>query len=211
MSDFDKIANLLYTMQAENLDLAFDLAESQNVSLRPIYDQLADVLSDATFQANIGWMNLPLPILLPQIQRIFSLSIENSTLKALPPAFGLLQGVYLLEVVQTDIAELPETFGRLHRLTSCSFVDCHLTDLPASLAQIPRLQSLSLRQTKIEHLPVVIGRCLQLKTLDISGNPKLKKADFEILNSLSNLQQLILDVHHHANLPQKWHSIAKWL
>lgn len=211
MSDFDKIANLLYTLQAENLDLAFDLAESQNISLRPIYDQLADVLSDASFQANIGWMNLPLPILIPQIQRIFSLSIENSTLKALPPAFGLLQGVYLLEIVHTDIAALPDTFGRLHRLVSCSFIDCHLSDLPACLGQIPRLQSLSLRQTKIEHLPAVVANCQELKTLDISENPKLQNIDFQLLNSLPKLQQLILDIHHHASLPQKWHEIAKWV
>lgn len=211
MSDFDKIAGLLYTMQPENVELAFDLAESQNISLRPLYDQLARVLSDASFQANVGWMNLPLPILLPQLQRIFSLSIEASTITELPPAFGLLQGIYLLEISHCDIATVADTFGHLHRLTSCSFVDTHISDLPDSVANIPRLQNLYLRRTKFEKIPDCIARCRSLRTLDVSENPQLRHIDWSILRPLTQLRRLIVDIHHHAQLPFQYHAIAEWV
>lgn len=204
------IKDLFLSMDYDNIVLGITLAESQNISLIPMYNELARVLSDCVFSPNVGWMNLPFHILLPQLQRIFTISLEYSTLTKLTETFGFLQGVYLLEIIHSDIAELPSTLSFMKRLKSFSLVDTPIMDLPMSLQELPNLQCLYLRQTKIKNIPKVIALCKQLHTLDISQNAELAASlDWDLLAKL-NLQKLIVDARYESQLPAQYESIVQW-
>lgn len=203
--ELDKLRAMLLTMSSDNLALAFELAAGMRISLRPIYEGLAEILSVANFQASVGWMNLPLPILLPQIQRIFSLSIEYSTARQMPAELGFLQGALLIEISHSDYERLPEEILYMRRLMSCSLLDVPLNDLPASLARMPALRNLYLHQLAFRRLPPVLGQCRQLRTLSLSDNPQLHQIDWELLTPLlGSVQRFVFDECHRATAPDIW-------
>ena len=209
-SAIESIKHLFFTMDYDNIILGLTLAESQQISLSGLYNELARVMTDCVFSPNVGWMNLPFHILLPQLQRIFTISIEYSTLTSLSDTFGFLQGIFLLEIQHCDIVKLPDSLQYLHRLKSFSMVDTPIEDLPMTLQMLPNLQCLYMRQTQIKNIPAVIAHCQHIKTLDLSENAHLSEdLDWELLANLP-LEKLILSKRHEACLPAKYKAIVHW-
>lgn len=210
-TELESIKEFFFSMDYDNIILAISLAESQNISLEPLYNELARVLSDCVFSPNVGWMNLPLHLLIPQLQRIFTISLEYSTLTTLSNTFGFLQGVFLLEILHCDIKTLPDSLQYLKKLRSFSLVDTPIDDLPSTLQELPNLQCLYIRETQITNIPKVIATFSRLHTLDISENKYLEdNLHWHLLDDLP-LQKLILDIKYKAQLPMQYEKIATWI
>jgi Leucine-rich repeat (LRR) protein len=80
----------------------------------------------------------------------------------------------VLDVSSNILETLPQSIGRLASLQSLNVDHNGLFRLPEF--QLKRLLSLSAVGNKISLLPNTLSECIELQTIDLSGNPLSSKA-----------------------------------
>ncbi|KAJ9558474.1 hypothetical protein OSB04_013088 [Centaurea solstitialis] len=121
-----------------------------------------------------------------------SFNLSNSVLAELLPK---LRFIRVLSLSHHSITQVPQSIGSLKHIRYLNFSETSIEQLPELVCDLYNLQSLLLRNCeKLSSLPVSFVKLINLRHLDISDTPMLKKMPLGIggLTSLRTLSKVII-------------------
>ena len=101
-----------------------------------------------------------------------NLNLSNLGLKTFPESLREARDVRFLVVAFNRIATIPDWVSELSNLAGLYITNNKLQKLPEWLGTLPKLQFLTIERNNLEELPRSLLQ-LQLRRLDLEGNPKL--------------------------------------
>jgi Leucine-rich repeat (LRR) protein len=219
--DSYQLMNLIRSGSTLNIELALQLAKSQDIAL--------DLSNYTKLYAWLDYFVQGLPISNYQalLEELFELEVLNLSLsqqKKIPPFIGLLSNLRVLILSLNNLTSLPQTINQLTQLESLHLShnklkrlpsgiqnlqqlktlrlgNNEIKKLPSSILQISNLEHLDLEYNQITRLPLDIGQLYKLKTLNLKHNPIVDLP--QSLRFLTKLEKLVLPAH----LAQKSSSI----
>lgn len=180
----EKISKLLKTGQPNNIELAYELRSSAQISLWPLERGIKDLLYLAHTQPAIACDDLYLGQLCHLLHEVVALSIRNPQLQQIPEQLAFMPNLRILEIYQAPIQQLPDSLKELQQLKSLSIRDTAITEIPVSVLALKNLQTLTLdANPKLQNLPNFLDELPNFKSLRISHDlaPIVPKGDFEIV------------------------------
>lgn len=189
----DKIKQLLFSTNYEDIDLALMIAESNRINLEPIILGLKKILAISKITPTIkDWENAPLDKLIHVTGAVSTLAIEDCSLDYIPDEIALFKNLFLIEIHRTDLKILNSNIRYLRNLISLSLKSNQLETVPDEITQLKLLKSLNLHDNLLHSLPESIHKLENLSTLELSKNPLLLKLP-DNLKEMQNLKRLVLD------------------
>lgn len=209
-----KIEALLLSGEEANIDLAFELAKSQKVSLNPILKKMkafADFLAKVChFRLNYEQVE-DLPKLMARQQRF---RIDNRIFKILEEPvptlmdhFEFFPNLEVFELAGIGLEELPSSIGSCHKLRKLSLPSNNLRSLPKTIQSLAHLKGLDLSDNPLNEIPSVIFACRSLEELYLNQSA-IHQLEEEIAE-LSELKYLNLSVNILHKLPKGITKLSK--
>lgn len=209
MSDIhQKLFDLIETGTRENIDLAFILAESQNIDLNTIAQQEYGELCHFVLAGRVNFATIQ-----QNLKRAFhkihvwegewnwnSITTVRDQLEKIPTKIGDFPEIKILTFFNTvnTIQELPSEIGKLKNLEELSLSNTQIRFLPPEIGQLKQLKKLDLRETFITELPPEIGELESLTHLYL-GTKGTKFNIDKLPNSLGNLKNIEVLILQHTN------------
>lgn len=189
----EKLKLMFMSGDSHQIELAFMLAESNELDLNPIEMGIKSILSVSEIKPRLGdWRNAPLENLIYPLNMVLTLCIEDCLMKELPLEIGLFRNLGIVELHGIGLEQLGEGIQYLNNLRSLSTKNNRVEYLPESIGQLKKLRSLNLHDNLLKKLPDALQNLKELELLQLSKNPNLK--DFPSwLCRLPSLKKLILD------------------
>lgn len=218
MTTTEKIYQLLYTRELENVELALYLAKSVNIDLLTAYKKLAQLLNQTDvqlypYEAQEDEAKLLHALLFvrdiyfgqelyqmqaPYYYNSFSHKKKWSA-KQLPEELVYLHFLKELKVFNPKLKQLPSNLSQLRFLKRIIIKCGQLKRLPKNLFKIASLERLNISWNQLTVIPPELGQLQNLKVLDFSYN-ELQELP-ETLANLNYLKQLNLEGNHLMKVP----------
>ncbi len=201
MNFLEKILTLIHTEENDTIDLAFELAKSQNIDLEEYYNfawfQKHEIKLE--FVENGKWKQVDNYSLKDLLLNMKELDIsEKNHITKLPSQIGLFFNLESMYMEGIGITELPIEIGKLYNLVHLDISNTKITKLPAVIETLYNLEHLDISNTNIKELPPEIENIKTLERLYMSHTPidkiseKLKNnKNLEITVEPSKIKKLL--------------------
>lgn len=190
----EKLKLMFLSGNSDQIELAFMLAESNEVNLKPLEAGIKSILSVSEIKPRLGdWTNAGLENLIYPLNMVLTLCIEDCEMRKLPEEIGFFRNLGIVELDSIGLEHLGPGIQYLSKLRSLSAKNNRIEYLPESIGQLKKLRSLNLHGNLLKKLPDALQEMEELELLQLSKNPEL----FELpvwLCRLPSLKKLILDV-----------------
>ncbi|XP_048135703.1 putative disease resistance protein At5g05400 [Rhodamnia argentea] len=133
---------------------------------------------------------LPPELNCPEL-RILLMATNYKSLHIPDSYFNSMRNLMVLNLAGVRLTRSPSPFQLLANVHTLCFQNCSFEDV-AILGNLKRLQILSIVNSKIQRLPKEIGQLVELRSLDLSDCPELEIIEPGVLQSLTNLEELLL-------------------
>ena len=219
-TDCDKIMGLLLSGNTQNIELALQLEKGLGVDLSDLWREMDLFYTKGASNwhvkqqpqlnrvevirfilgaqqlnfSNKGLATFELDQMLPFLQKLGHLHLQDNQLDILPDSIGKLSKLSILGLWNNQLSSLPDSMGKLDKLWALNVWNNKLTKLPASMGQLVNLNSLFLKDNLLKSLPPELEGMSSLKELNISNN-QLKSVP-EVIAKLEALE--------HLNLSENW-------
>lgn len=206
-----KLLDLINTGTKDNIDLAFVLAESQNIDLDTIaqneYGELCTFILGGRGKTSTIKQKLRRTFL--KIARWndkwkwYNITSIVDKLEKIPAKIGDFPHIKILTFFNTvnTIQELPPEIGKLKNLEELNLANTQIRFLPPEIGQLKQLKKLDLRETFITELPAEIGQLENITHLYL-GTKGTKFNIEKLPNELSNLKNLEVLILQNTNCLQ---------
>lgn len=182
MIKHQKIEALLLSGDKANIELGLALAESQQVDIQMLLENMAQFANFLV--SHCGYM-----IYYDELERLPLILAEIDKLEV--------ESLFL----QKKILELPDKLQYLPNLEKIYLVELGARSLPRSIEHCQFLSQLNLMGNELRNLPKELASCKQLKIINLSHNPL---SEFPIvLCNLRKLEQLYLYQAGLMDLPEE--------
>lgn len=213
----NKIQGLLQSGELSGVELAFELAKSQAISVDELLEPWAELLtyaqtntSNKTEAVHHLFNNdtyvfykeaLPKGVLpkglelLPRLRHVYL----QDGFEEIPEIVFQLKHLRKISLVGTKMKTLPEELKQMKSLEEIEYSRCRLRQFPEVLLEMPQLRKLSLRNNNLEYISDRIGELEWLEILDLHDT-QLKDLPSSIQH-LTKLQELHLSSNYLLELP----------
>lgn len=218
MTTTEKIYQLLYTRELENVELALYLAKSVDLDLLTAYKSLGQLLDQTDvklypYEAQVEGAKLLHALLFVQYiyfgQELYQMQAPyhyNSFnykkkwfAKQLPEELVYLHFLKELKVFNPKLKSLPSNLDRLRFLKRIIIHCGQLKRLPESLFKLSSLELLNISWNQLAVIPPELGQLQNLRDLDFSYN-ELQELP-ESLANLTYLERLNLEGNYLMKIP----------
>lgn len=105
------------------------------------------------------------------LQKVTSLNLSSSGLKALPAEIGLFTSLDILDISHNQLTSLPSKIGKLKSLSFFNLSDNQLMSFPIEIGKFVKLRRLDVQNNRLEALPIeIIEKLTLLRFLNLSAN-----------------------------------------
>lgn len=167
---------LIGSADMANIELAFSLAEGQNLPLRELLSPYYLLWPRAEPPKEMSKEDL-----WALLQRPF-LNLSNRGLGILPKEIGQFKALEQLDLSGNHLHSLPEELGELPYLHSLNLNTNQLEEFPSFLGALPHLQQLFLGVNKIKTLPKTVDGFQTLRNLQLFDN-ELEEVSFSFFQA----------------------------
>jgi Leucine-rich repeat (LRR) protein len=189
----EKLKLMFLSGDSHQIELAFMLAESNDLDLKPIESGIKSILSVSEIKPRLGdWTNAPLENLIYPLKMVLTLCIDDCQMKELPAEIGFFRNLGIVELHGIGLEQLGDGIQYLSKLRSLSTKNNRVEYLPESIGQLKKLRSLNLHDNLLKKLPDALQGLEELELLQLSKNPELKELPAWLCR-LPSLKKLILD------------------
>ncbi|GLJ19863.1 hypothetical protein SUGI_0360050 [Cryptomeria japonica] len=165
----------------------------------------ASYLRTISFSKNLGIQNIP-PNLINGARVLRVLDLSGTGISALPNCVGNLKLLRVLNLNETNITEVPECVKSIKGLRFLDISFCmSLEQFPKWIGELNSLEHLDIRQYIEKSMPKGISKLVSLQVLKLTDMNKLSVEDNDFLQlqhfvNLVNLRELLISIHHEAEL-----------
>jgi hypothetical protein len=190
----EKLKLMFLSGDSHQTELAFMLADSNEIDLKPIADGIKSILSVSEIKPRLGdWTNAGLENLIYPLNMVLTLCIEDCEMKQLPAEIGFFRNLGIVELHGIGLENLGSGIQYLSKLRSLSTKNNRVEYLPESIGLLKKLRSLNLHDNLLKKLPDSLQELEELELLQLSKNPALQELPTWLFR-LPSLKKLILDV-----------------
>jgi Leucine-rich repeat (LRR) protein len=213
----DKIQALLQSGELSGVELAFELAKSQGISVDELLEPWEDLMVYANNHAKTQLEAVHflfnndtyvfyksaleggvLPKGLTRLPRLRHIYLQDG-FEEIPEIIFQLKNLKKISLVGTQMKTLPEELKQIKHLEEIEYSRCKLRQFPEVLLEMPQLRKLSLRNNNLEYISDRIGELEWLEVLDLYDT-QLKDLP-DSIQKLTKLQELDLSNNYLLDLP----------
>ena len=189
----EKLKLMFLSGESHQIELAFMLAESNDLNLGPIEKGIKNILTLSEIKPRLGdWTEARLENLIYPLNMVLTLCIEDCEMKQLPDEIGFFKNLGIVELHGIGLESLGDGIQYLSKLRSFSAKNNRLEYLPESIGNLTKLRSLNLHDNLLKKLPDALQELEELELLQLSKNPQLIELPVWLCR-LPSLKKLILD------------------
>jgi len=189
-ADMNRLSELLKSGNKENIELAFQLTESNNIGLdlfgwcmlsewlyrfwvighyKPLEEAII-MIGEIRELVIVDENLLKVPRYIGLMSNLTSIHFRSSRLNKLPKEIGDLPNIKDLTVVGGSFSEFPSTFSNMNNLEHLCLNDLGLDVVPDFICKTPSIKRLFLETNKITEIPKDIENITSLEELFLHGN-----------------------------------------
>lgn len=185
MNTFEKIQSLIQSCKSEKIQLAFQIANNNNISedeiLNPWKELIAFFLKEHLIRAEMNNIKR-----LSTILEFRGVCFYTDHIISLPEKIGNLKNLTYFEIQQNELKELPKSFTSLTNLKEVFLWDNQIEKLPEDIGKLTNLKKLTLSYNKINTLPESIKLLQNLENLVLYENPIDQTELYKLRKTLPN-------------------------
>lgn len=197
-TNLNKLKELFWTGEPENIDLALSIAQTNQINLSIFRQNLAYIFEDGDTHPSYRDKIMSLEEMLKLATRIWGLSMDGEKMPMFLEELYCFRYLLILELHNNHLKVLPDRIHQFTQLKSLSIQDNPIEELP-DLSRLEKLHTLNLKGNQLKSLPKSILELKNLKVLNLENNPNLDfendaelKALLEQIQALPKMKKLLL-------------------
>lgn len=165
--EIKKLQKLVLTGKEENIELAFTIAESNNILAYELLEPLSNLIHCLRYHRFVK-KESPKEILLEMLNLAY---VRLTEIERIPDNFNFLTNLTFLQICNSKISKIPAFFQDFFKLEVIHLDNNEFEVFPEVLLEMPELKIINLEGNSISLLPKELVKLTELMTVHLTGNP----------------------------------------